>query len=39
MRAVMNEGAPLWTTWPQMLVLVGGGGLTFLIALRIFRWH
>lgn len=39
MRGVMNDGAPLWTTWPQMLVLAFMGGVTFVLALKVFRWH
>jgi ABC-2 type transport system permease protein len=38
MRAVINEGVPLWQTWPEMLVMAAWGGLTFLLAMRLFRW-
>jgi len=39
LRALMNEGAPLLSTWPQLLVLITWGALAFLVALRIFRWQ
>jgi len=39
LRALMNEGAPLFSTWPQLLVLMTWGVLAFLVALRIFRWQ
>jgi ABC-type multidrug transport system permease subunit len=39
MRAVMNEGVPLWTAWPQMTVLVVMGAVTFVLALKVFRWQ
>lgn len=39
LRAVMNESAPWWSTWPQMLVLLLVGAVSFAAALRIFRWH
>ncbi|MBW2526002.1 MAG: ABC transporter permease [Deltaproteobacteria bacterium] len=39
LRAIMNEGAPLWTAWSEILVLCAIGLLSFLAALRVFRWH
>jgi ABC-type multidrug transport system permease subunit len=39
LRAVMNEGVPLVSTWSQLAVLVAWGGVSFVIALRIFRWQ
>ncbi len=39
MRAVMNEGAPVLATLPQVAVLAAWGVLGFLLALRLFRWH
>ena len=39
MRAVMNEGAPVLSTLPQVGVLAAWGALGFLLALRLFRWH
>jgi len=38
LRAITNEGASLMMLGPQLLVLVLWGGLSFVIALRIFRW-
>lgn len=39
LRAVINEGASLWATGPQMAVLSGWGVLSFAVALRVFRWQ
>jgi ABC-type multidrug transport system permease subunit len=39
LRAVVNDGAALWTCWSQLLVLAAYGVLSFLLALRIFRWQ
>jgi ABC transporter DrrB family efflux protein len=39
MRAVMNEGASVLSTLPQVGVLAAWGALGFLLALRFFRWH
>lgn len=39
MRAVVNEGASPWSTWPEVLVLVAWGALGFFIALRFFKWQ
>ena len=38
LRAVMNEGTPLWELWPQLAVMSVWTLVTFAIALRIFRW-
>ncbi|HEY0003377.1 MAG TPA: ABC transporter permease [Pyrinomonadaceae bacterium] len=38
LRANINEGAALWTNWPQLAVILAWGVLSFVIALRIFRW-
>jgi ABC-type multidrug transport system permease subunit len=38
LRAIMIDGTPLWALWPKLLVLAIWGGLSFGIALRIFRW-
>jgi ABC-2 type transport system permease protein len=38
-RAVMNDGAPLAATWPQLLVLAFWTVIPFGVALKIFRWH
>ncbi|HEV8482883.1 MAG TPA: ABC transporter permease [Blastocatellia bacterium] len=39
LRAVMNEGASISSSWPQVAVLVAWGLVSFAIALRIFRWQ
>ncbi len=39
LRAVMNDGAPLAATWPQLLVLAVWGVAGFVLALRLFRWQ
>jgi ABC-type multidrug transport system permease subunit len=38
LRAVMNDGASLWSTWPQLAILACWGTVSFLVAVRIFRW-
>jgi ABC-2 type transport system permease protein len=39
LRAVMNDGLPLYRTWPELVVLGLWGGLSFVLALRLFRWQ
>ncbi len=39
LRAVVNEGAPLATHWPAVAVMAGWGAVSFLLALRLFRWQ
>ncbi|MBW2262055.1 MAG: ABC transporter permease [Deltaproteobacteria bacterium] len=39
LRAVVNDGAPVLSTLPQVAVLAAWGALGFLLALRLFRWH
>lgn len=39
LRAVVNDGLPLAATWSEMAVLLGWGLVSFVIALRIFRWQ
>ncbi len=39
LRAVINEGLPLVACWHELLVLIAWGGISFVIALRIFRWQ
>lgn len=39
LRAIMNDGASLLATWPQLLVLAAWGGLASVLALRWFRWQ
>jgi ABC-type polysaccharide/polyol phosphate export permease len=38
LRAVMLEGAGIVLVWPQVLTLAAWGSVTFLLALRWFRW-
>ncbi len=38
LRAIVNEGASLASTWPQLIVILVWGVLSFIIALRIFKW-
>jgi ABC-type multidrug transport system permease subunit len=39
MRAVFNEGAGLIELWPQMAVLAFWAAVSFVIALKTFRWQ
>jgi len=39
LRAVMNEGQPLAASWTQLVVLLAWGLVSFVIALRLFRWQ
>jgi ABC-type multidrug transport system permease subunit len=39
LRAVMNEGMPLASTWREIAVLVAWGLVSFVVALKIFRWQ
>ncbi len=39
LRAIMNQGASLAGTWPQVAVLVAWGIGSFLLAMKIFRWQ
>jgi ABC-type multidrug transport system permease subunit len=39
MRAVMNDGVPLVSHWNQLAIVMAWGLLSFLVALRIFRWQ
>jgi ABC-type multidrug transport system permease subunit len=39
LRAVVNDGASLASTWPQLSVLAAWGALSFVLALRVFRWQ
>ena len=39
LRAVMNDGAPLAGQWPQLAILLAWGLLSFVAALRVFRWQ
>jgi ABC-type multidrug transport system permease subunit len=39
LRAVMNEGAPLWSNWMPLSILLGWCLISFVVALKIFRWQ
>lgn len=39
LRAVMNDGAPLVSHWVDFVVLAIWGTVTFVVALKIFRWQ
>ncbi len=38
LRASILEGTPLLRQWPRLLVLSAWGGISFVLALRWFRW-
>jgi ABC-type multidrug transport system permease subunit len=39
LRAVMNDGATLAATAPELAVLLAWGGVSFVLCLRLFRWQ
>jgi ABC-type multidrug transport system permease subunit len=39
LRAVMNEGAPLWASWMNISILLAWLGISFVVALKIFKWQ
>jgi ABC-2 type transport system permease protein len=39
LRAVINEGRPLYASWVEVGILFAWGLASFIIALRIFRWQ
>jgi len=39
LRSVMNEGAPLWSNWIPIAILLAWLCISFLVALKIFRWQ
>jgi len=39
LRAVMNEGAPLWSNWSNVAILLAWLIVSFVVALKIFRWQ
>ncbi len=39
LRAVMNEGSPLWVNWLPGTILLAWLVISFVVALRIFRWQ
>lgn len=39
LRSVMNEGATLWSNWIPVSILLAWCVVSFVIALKIFRWQ
>jgi ABC-type multidrug transport system permease subunit len=39
LRAVMNEGASLWSNWVNVAILLAWLIVSFVVALKIFRWQ
>ena len=39
LRSVMNEGAPLWSKWSNVAILLAWLIVSFVVALKIFRWQ
>jgi ABC-2 type transport system permease protein len=39
LRAVMNDGVPLLSHWTQLAIVLAWGLVSFIVALRIFRWQ
>ena len=39
LRAVMNEGAPLWSNWMPLSILLAWCLISFVVALKIFKWQ
>ena len=39
LRAIMNDGASIFSIWPAMIVLLVWGVMSFVVALKIFRWQ
>ena len=39
LRSVMNEGAPLWSNWSNVAILLAWLIVSFVVALKIFRWQ
>jgi len=39
MRAIINQGDPLFKSWLELLVLILWGSVSFAVAVRIFRWQ
>ncbi|PYP87732.1 MAG: ABC transporter permease [Blastocatellia bacterium AA13] len=39
LRAVINEGAPLSVSATALIILIAWSGVSFMVALRLFRWQ
>jgi ABC-type multidrug transport system permease subunit len=37
-RGVMTDGEPLWSLWQELLIVAVWGGVSYVLALRWFRW-
>jgi hypothetical protein len=35
----MNDGVPLMSHWTQLAIVLAWGLVSFVVALRIFRWQ
>ncbi len=38
LRGVMTDGEPLWKLWPELLIVAAWGAVSYVLALRWFRW-
>jgi ABC-2 type transport system permease protein len=38
-RAILNEGASIVSVWPQVLILCAWGAVSFVVAVKVFRWQ
>ncbi len=39
LRAIMNDGLPLWAVWQPVAVMAGWAVVSFVAALKLFRWQ
>jgi ABC-2 type transport system permease protein len=39
LRAIITEGTPIWALGRQLIVIVAWGLISYIVALRIFRWQ
>jgi ABC-2 type transport system permease protein len=39
LRGVMNEGSPLWTNWMNISILLAWLLISFVVALKVFKWQ
>jgi ABC-2 type transport system permease protein len=39
LRLIMSDGRPLYAAWPELLVLAGWGVVSFVVAVRVFKWQ
>jgi ABC-2 type transport system permease protein len=38
-RAIMSEGASIAATWPQLLILTAWAAVSFVLAVKVFKWQ